>query len=293
MGEIQQPEDHRESLASLESPFSAELEQTITLRAPSASSDYHFPRITHDIPSGIHVPEFPQDVPSNGSHPGPQDGGSGSTFAQSDNNSVISSRYNTPERSIASQNDTETEDNTHKKLRGSSWWWWEIAAAGLSIISLSLLISLLLKADGLALESWTLPIQPSSLIAVLTTIGKSAIMVSSTACLSQLKWRRFISGPRQLNELQIIDDASRGPWGSFMLLLGALRLRPRGTMSTAVAFVILAALGFEPSAQQILEFPTRTRALTNTTAQLSVANFYNPKSWRDQTSCMLPKCNYM
>lgn len=281
MGGIQQSYDHREPF---ESHFGDEINQTITLRTASASSDYHVSPITHDIQSGHHVSEMPRDIPSNSFNPDAQDGGS--TLARNDLNYIVSARDDASERPMVSEDDTEPEDNTHEKLPRPSWWWWEIAAAGLSIISLSLLITLLLKVDGLALQSWTLPIQPNSLIAVLTTIGKSAIMVACTACLSQLKWRHFLSESRQLNELQIIDDASRGPWGSFMLLLDALQFRPRGLLSTAVAFVILAALGFETSAQQILEFPTRTRVLTNATAELGVANFYNPKSWRDQTSCM-------
>ena len=42
------------------------------------------------------------------------------------------------------------------------WWWWDIAAAALSFTAVVLLLVLLVKNDGRPLESWKLPIQPSS-----------------------------------------------------------------------------------------------------------------------------------
>ena len=155
------------------------------------------------------------------------------------------------------------------KTQPTSWWsswWWEIGSVALSLTCMALLVSMLLKSDGMELEKWDMPIQPNSLIAVLTTVAKTAMMVPVASCLSQLKWRHFTGGSTDsLYALQVFDDASRGPWGSFMLLLSRnMRIWKRtwngegnAIFAWALAFVTLLALGIDPSAQQILDFPTR------------------------------------
>ncbi|KAI8635246.1 hypothetical protein F5Y19DRAFT_5090 [Xylariaceae sp. FL1651] len=172
-----------------------------------------------------------------------------------------------------------SECSQRKKSKSpiSWWWWWEIGAALLSIISLILLIILLSKANGLRLRSWALPIQPNSLISVLTTIAKTAMMVPVAACLSQLKWRHFLRRPNPLDQFQIMDDASRGPWGSFVLLTRAFKIR--ALIATALAFITVVGLGFEPSAQQILDFPERVTPETNVSAEVGVASHYTSKAF--------------
>ncbi|KAI0097210.1 hypothetical protein GGR51DRAFT_541861 [Nemania sp. FL0031] len=162
------------------------------------------------------------------------------------------------------------------------WWWWEIAAALLSITSLIFLFILLYKNDGRRLQSWPLPIQPNSLIAVLTTIAKTSMMVPVAACLSQLKWSHFLKRSRPLDQFQIMDDASRGPWGSFLLLVSGYKIR--APVSTALAFITIVGLGFEPSAQQILDFPERIAPLANVSAELGIAREYVSKAFlKDNT----------
>ncbi|KAI0430193.1 hypothetical protein F5Y09DRAFT_356272 [Xylaria sp. FL1042] len=165
------------------------------------------------------------------------------------------------------------------KIKGpaSWWWWWEIGAAILSITSLILLFILLSKSDGRQLQSWPLPIQPNSLIAVLTTVAKTSMMVPVASCLSQLKWRHFISRPRPLDQFQVMDDASRGPWGSFILLISGLKIRT--FLPVSLAFVTVIGLGFEPSAQQILDFPERTSTLANVSSEVGIATGYLSKAF--------------
>lgn len=98
-----------------------------------------------------------------------------------------------------------------RALLRSFWWWWEIGATLLSIVSILAVTVILVIGNETPLASWKLPISPNSLIAVLTTIGKSAMMVSVATCLSQLKWRHYYKRPNQLSHLQLFDKASRGP----------------------------------------------------------------------------------
>ncbi|KAI1735145.1 hypothetical protein F4680DRAFT_470214 [Xylaria scruposa] len=159
----------------------------------------------------------------------------------------------------------------------SWWWWWEIGAAILSIASLLVLFILLSKSNGQPLQSWSLPIQPNSLIAVLTTVAKTSMMVPVASCLSQLKWRHFMHRPGPLNQFQVIDDASRGPWGSFIFLINGFKIR--AFLPLSLAFVTVVGLGFEPSAQQILDFPERMSILTNVSAEVGIATDYLSKAF--------------
>ncbi|OIW26634.1 hypothetical protein CONLIGDRAFT_482321 [Coniochaeta ligniaria NRRL 30616] len=168
-----------------------------------------------------------------------------------------------------------------------SWWWWEITAAALSIVCMSLILVLLMKISNISLSDWPLPIQPNSLIAVLTTVGKASLLVPVAACISQLKWRHFQQRQDHLQTMQLFDDASRGPWGSAVMLLS---VRTRAVLAWAFAFVTVAALGIDPTAQQILEFPSRTVELKNVTARIGVATDYSSKGYLEGDICKSASC---
>ncbi|KAF6820945.1 hypothetical protein CSOJ01_00380 [Colletotrichum sojae] len=120
------------------------------------------------------------------------------------------------------------------------------------------------------LSSWWW-LQPNTVISIITTVGKAAMMVPIAACISQLKWTEF-RRPARLSLLQNMDDASRGPWGSLVLLTRARRNRV--VLVPVLAFLAVAAVGFEPSAQQILDFPSRTAPVRNASAEIGMATTY-------------------
>ncbi|KAI0009541.1 hypothetical protein F4779DRAFT_582058 [Xylariaceae sp. FL0662B] len=157
----------------------------------------------------------------------------------------------------------------------SLWWWWEIAGSILSITSVGLVILVLTRTDNQPITSWPHSIRPNSLISVLTTIAKTSMMVPIASCLSQLKWDHFQYRPNALDHLQLYDDASRGPWGSFWLIVSC---RLKVLTAWALALVTLVALGIEPSAQQMLEPVSRQAPLTNVTAQIGRSGNYTSKA---------------
>ncbi|ORY63891.1 uncharacterized protein BCR38DRAFT_202057 [Pseudomassariella vexata] len=142
------------------------------------------------------------------------------------------------------------------------------------------LVVILIKIDNTPLQEWSLQIQPNSLIAVLTTVGKAAMMVPAASCLSQLKWRHFQLRPQRLGDLEIFDEASRGPWGSAVLILRLCRkLRSQFLTVYGLAILTILALGFDPSAQQVLEFPLQESKLTNASVQIGRADMYFSKGF--------------
>ena len=99
----------------------------------------------------------------------------------------------------------------------TNWWLWEILAVLLSLSSFSALVIVLLVYDGRAVPQ--LRISLNAIVSILGTISKTSMMFSITATLSQFKWLLFSGKSRQLKDLQLYDDASRGPLGSSALLL--------------------------------------------------------------------------
>ncbi|KAI0021597.1 hypothetical protein F4780DRAFT_770094 [Xylariomycetidae sp. FL0641] len=152
----------------------------------------------------------------------------------------------------------------------------------LSITAMVLLIALLLKIDNLPMERWKLPIQPNSLIAVFTTVGKTALMVVAASCISQLKWRHLILRPRRIIDIQHFDDASRGPWGA-TTMIWHLALRARPLIAIGFAVITIVALGIDATAQQVIALPTRETRLSNVSVELGMAEAYDSKGFLPDT----------
>lgn len=127
--------------------------------------------------------------------------------------------------------------------------------------------------NGKRLEDWQFKwVQPNSLVAIFSTVGKSAIIIPIAEGISQLKWMHLEDpAPRALSQLQYFDDASRGPWGAMMFLWKA-RVRSPPWLASLGSIITLLLLGFEPFTQQILEFPTRLAPAKNATGSISYVN---------------------
>ncbi|KAI0146516.1 hypothetical protein BJ166DRAFT_537998 [Pestalotiopsis sp. NC0098] len=134
------------------------------------------------------------------------------------------------------------------------WWLWEIGAIVLSIGCITSIVGVLVHIDNMTVEQWRFTIAPNSLIAIMTTVSKTAMMVPIASCISQAKWAYFLAKGRPYKDLETFDSASRGPWGSLYFLS---QMRTQALTASGLAIVTLAALGFEPAAQQILQVSTR------------------------------------
>lgn len=145
----------------------------------------------------------------------------------------------------------------------------------LSLISMCLIVAVLISIRDKPLADWSLTISPNAVVSVLTTVGKASMMLPVAESISQLKWLYF-DRPRKLRDLQDFDDASRGPWGSFTFLLNT---RGRAIVASIGALITIIGLGFEPSAQQILSFPTRNVARANETATIAAAKMWQSKGY--------------
>jgi hypothetical protein len=155
-------------------------------------------------------------------------------------------------------------------------WLWEVSGAIFSLLCTMVVILILSKANGKPLSSWRFPVSPNALISIFSTLAKAALMVPVAACISQLKWMYF-ENAHALNELDVFDEASRGPWGSLELIF-RLKMKPRAIMATWGSVITILALAMDPFAQQILSFPSHRTLLASyngTSAYLAATQLYD------------------
>ncbi|PWY73124.1 hypothetical protein BO94DRAFT_607607 [Aspergillus sclerotioniger CBS 115572] len=72
-------------------------------------------------------------------------------------------------------------------------------------------------------------------------------------CIGQLRWITLRQSRKPLSYIQLYDSASRGPWGSFRILLQD-EFR---SLVTVGACVVILALAFDPFIQQIISYPVQ------------------------------------
>ena len=128
---------------------------------------------------------------------------------------------------------TTTNDTRHSTIkspparhhrfssRGQVLWPLQTAAWIASLLLFGAIIALLSVTHSRPQPEWSFrghSITIGALLSVLGTLSTIFIMVPITASLGQLKWIRFKQQPRPLSEHELIDQASRGPWGSLKLL---------------------------------------------------------------------------
>ena len=62
--------------------------------------------------------------------------------------------------------------------------------------------------------------QLNGILSILSTVAKASMLLAVSASISQFKWLRFRNSgkARSLQDIQVYDNASRGPWGALEML---------------------------------------------------------------------------
>lgn len=106
----------------------------------------------------------------------------------------------------------------------SDTWALEIFFLLVSWASMSAIVGLLVRYNQKPIVTW-LELSLNAMISILATTFKSALLFALSSCLGQWTYISFSRRQyRQLSEFVIYDGASRGPFGS-LLLLWRTRLR--------------------------------------------------------------------
>ncbi|KAI0518381.1 hypothetical protein F5B22DRAFT_653895 [Xylaria bambusicola] len=133
-------------------------------------------------------------------------------------------------------------------------WVWEYFALALSASAVTALIVLLAYMNDLPLSHWKAIVSPTTTVSILAATIRVSLSFAISSCLGQAKWTWFKKQPDKLLAFKRFDDASRGPWGSFWLIIWVKALYHIAAIGAAVTILLLA---FEPSFQAIITFDCR------------------------------------
>jgi hypothetical protein len=100
-------------------------------------------------------------------------------------------------------------------------WWIELLSIIFSLLCLTSNVCVLATLNNKQYESWHIAgvdITPNTIISIIATFGKASLLLPVAEVVVHLKWLYFQARVQRLSDLQIFDDASRGPMGSLRLL---------------------------------------------------------------------------
>lgn len=141
-----------------------------------------------------------------------------------------------------------------------------------SILALGLLIGIAIifwYMNNKPLSAWRGGISLNATVSILTTACTTALMHGVSTFIGQSKWLHFKNGPRKLADFETFDGASRGVWGSILLLTTV-----KWNIATIGAFITILRLSFSPFAQQVVLIDQRDVISSTETATFGYAHDY-------------------
>lgn len=98
------------------------------------------------------------------------------------------------------------------------WWLFEIICWLISAVLMAVILAVLAHYNGKPIPQWNVGMTLNAFISVLSGFSRAALLLPVAEALGQLKWTWFTKKSRPMYDFELLDSASRGPWGSFVLL---------------------------------------------------------------------------
>lgn len=137
-------------------------------------------------------------------------------------NSSSSSRGESTKYGLISNSAQHARHSQRKWITDS--WLLELGGLFLALLSMGALIVTLLLYQNKGVPQWGWGLTLNSLLSILSQITTVSITMVLAEALSQQKWLWFRKSARSLADFGRFDEASKGPWGSLVLLCSKSRL---------------------------------------------------------------------
>ncbi|KAL4996468.1 hypothetical protein BDV10DRAFT_172195 [Aspergillus recurvatus] len=124
--------------------------------------------------------------------------------------------------------------------------------------------------DGKRLTDWSAGVSLSATVSILTTAYAAALMHGVSTFIGQLKWLHFKKGLQRLSHLETFDEASRGVWGSIMLLTTV-----KWNLATIGAVITILRLAFSAFSQQAILIEQREVLTPSDSVSFGYAHNYS------------------
>lgn len=148
-------------------------------------------------------------------------------------------------------------------------WLWEILACIVAMTANLAMIIVLLQHQGTKVSSWKHPWTLNSIVSLINTVIKGAVLIPIAASIGQLKWKRFWRY-QTLSDMEVFDEASRGAVGSVRLLWRLKFLH----LASAGAILVIATLSIDPLSQNVVRIVQKSEPMGDP-AYVPRANSYD------------------
>jgi Protein of unknown function (DUF3176) len=166
-------------------------------------------------------------------------------------------------------------------------WWLCILSVFASLCAIAAIVGLLAFVDGNPIPRLPLQITVNTYVSFFAKIAECTMLVAVNESISQLKWLWFRE-PRTLQDIQLFDDASRGPFGAVRLMI-----RTKTSLIVLGSLAAVLALAMDPFAQVIVSYPSRS--VVTKTAKVGRAQAYDAAllSWQNKCKYLLLICQLL
>ncbi|ETS85801.1 hypothetical protein PFICI_03826 [Pestalotiopsis fici W106-1] len=158
----------------------------------------------------------------------------------------------------------------HSNSLSHNAWGLEVLTSIASLLIFCVIIVIFIRMDNRPLTYWTFSISINAIISILTTMCTAAMMHNVSSFISQLKWLHFKGKQDRLYNLEYFDGASRGPYGSIVLIS-----RVRWNLATLGALITISRLGFAPFTQQVIDLQPRNVTIEDPSATFGFSHEYD------------------
>ncbi|KAL2795139.1 hypothetical protein BJX66DRAFT_337144 [Aspergillus keveii] len=150
-------------------------------------------------------------------------------------------------------------------------WMWEIASLAFSTLCFVTILAMLLAYNDKPWPKLPHGFTLNAIVSVLATGTKSSLIFITSTAIGQLKWIWY-SQRHQLHDMQLFDDASRGPLGSLLILF---RYKSWSLVSLGALITVL-SLALDPFMQQLVSYPLREAPSASALASVQRCTTYEP-----------------
>ncbi|OBR10854.1 Carboxylic ester hydrolase [Colletotrichum higginsianum IMI 349063] len=150
--------------------------------------------------------------------------------------------------------ETITSQDVTDKANETIWdaWWLETLSSLLALGCIIAIVVILSLHQGKPLPDWPALISVNSLTAIFTAVFKASLILPIAEGLGQLKWNWF-HRPQKLADVALFDNASRGPWGSLLLIIKQIPRPHKSYLAGFGSLITIAALAIDPVSQAMIE----------------------------------------
>ncbi|KAJ9652314.1 hypothetical protein H2198_008402 [Neophaeococcomyces mojaviensis] len=195
-------------------------------------------------------------------------------------NDLGNKRFRDSKSSLVSDDDEEPKATfrrtaaTFLRLNWSRYgddWYPEVAAVSFSFTCTMAMVIVLQQFDQKPAPLVPFGLTINTVVAILATASKVALIFVVSNAIGQMKWVWFNSDQQNLLDVEIFDDASRGPLGSLRMLSE----KTRWSLGSVGALLTLLALLFDPFVQQIVVLESHVDHTPSDTVRTEQATFFS------------------